>query len=181
MRPQEKARLDEEALLNYALRSLGMHEMSISELRGKLEKRAADEQAVPRVLSRLKQAGYLNDRRFADAFAASRLANQGFGKARVLSDLAQRRVPGTLAHQAVDEVFQETDESKLVEAFLTRRFRHTDLKAYLAEEKHLAGAYRRLRRAGFTAAVSIRVLKRYAERAGELESMEDGPAEPPES
>jgi hypothetical protein len=43
----------------------------------------------------------------------------------------------------------------------------------LRDEKHLASAYRKLRYAGFGSGNAIRVLKRYAERADELESLED--------
>jgi regulatory protein len=86
-----------------------------------------------------------------------------------LRDLRQRRVAPALAEQAVKRAFRETDEIELIEAYLRRKLRGKDLGSWLADDKNLASAYRRLRYAGFSGGNSIRVLKRYAERAGELE------------
>jgi regulatory protein len=164
--------LDAEALTNYALRLLGGRAYSTGELREKLRQRAESAGSIDGVLQKLKEAGYLNDRRFAENYAAARLENQGFGKMRVLRDLRQRRVAPQLAEQVTERTFESTDESGLIEAFLKRKFRAQPLSAYLKEEKNLAAAFRRLRYAGFSAGASIRVLKRYASRADELEGLE---------
>ena len=105
----------------------------------------------------------------AQNFASARLENQGFGKSRVLRDLRQHRVAPGLAEQVTERTFKSTDETELIEAFLKRKFRGKDLGPFLAEEKNLAAAFRRLRYAGFSSGASIRVLKRYASQAEELE------------
>ena len=168
--------LDRDGLYEYALRTLGGRAYSLGELREKLRRRAAAVEDIDGVLARLKDAGYLNDRRFADNYAAARLENQGFGKGRVLRDLRQHRVAPALAEQAVQRAFQDTDEVTLIESFLARKYRGKNLGTFLAEEKNLAAAYRRLRYAGFGAGASIRVLKRYASRAEELEGLEESGA-----
>ncbi|MDP8978990.1 MAG: recombination regulator RecX [Acidobacteriota bacterium] len=165
--------LDRDHLYEYALRTLGGRAYSLGELREKLRRRAAAAEDIEGVLGRLKEHGYLNDKRYADNFAAARLENEGFGRGRVLRDLRQHRVAPALAEQAVQRVFQDTDEVALIESFLARKYRGKDLGKFLGEEKNLAGAYRRLRYAGFGAGTSIRVLKRYASRADELEGMEE--------
>ncbi len=164
--------LGQEALTNYALRVLGGRAQSAGELREKLRQRAERLGDVDAVLAKLKEAGYLDDKRFAENYAAARLENQGFGKMRVLRDLRQRRVAPNLAQQATERTFQGTDETDLIEAFLKRKFRGKQLGTFLADEKNLAAAYRRLRYAGFASGTSIRVLKRYASQAEELESLE---------
>ena len=73
---------------------------------------------------------------------------------------------------ASDAAFQSTDESEMIEAYLTRRYRGKDLPALLKEEKGLAAAFRRLRSAGFSTSNSIRVLKRFSAKADELEDSE---------
>lgn len=166
--------LDRDALMAYGLRVLSGRAMSIGEIRDKLRARAAEEKDVDEVLSSLKQYGYLNDRTFADSYAAARRDNQSFGKMRVLRDLRTRRVPSTVAEQAVRQAFDGKDEVALIEQYLERKFRGTDLGAQLADEKKLASVYRRLRTAGYSSGNSIRVLKRYAERAGELENLDEG-------
>jgi regulatory protein len=174
-------RLAQAELMDYALRALGSRAHSSGELRQKLSSRAADPADLDPVLLKLKEGGYLNDRRFAETFASSRLENGGLGRARVLRDLRQRRVAPKLAEQAVEQAFSGTDELALIDAFLKRKYRGKDLAAWLAHDKNLAGAYRRLRYAGYSGGASIRVLKQYAQRAGELEADElDGADAAPE-
>lgn len=168
-------RLDAAELLDFALRSLSSRAMSIGELRTKLTRRATHPEDVTEVMSKLKQVGYLNDRTFADSFATARLASQGFGKARVLRDLRQRQVPPNVAEKAVEQAYQDSDETELILKFLGRKYRNRPLATLLKEPKELASAYRKLRLAGFSSAASIRVLKNYAAEADLLEDSADLP------
>jgi regulatory protein len=165
-------RLAREELYEYALRALGGRAHSISELREKLRRRAEREQDIGEVLGRLKQLGYLDDRRFAQSYASWRLERDGFGRLRVLRELRQKRVAPAVADQAVNDAYRGADEVELIQAFLERKFRKLPLHEYLAEPRRLASAYRKLRLAGFSPGNSIRVLKRYSEQAEELESLE---------
>jgi len=154
--------LDEEGLWNYALKILGGRGYSIAQMRVRLKARAEDPALVPKVLARLKQYGYLNDRRLAEGFAASRRDNQAQGRFRVLRDLRRKQVAPAVAEQAVAEVYRDTDEYALAEEFLSRRLRRVHLPEYLADPKRLASAYRKLRLAGFSSAVAARLLKKHA-------------------
>jgi regulatory protein len=164
--------LDREKLLNVALRALGGRAHSSGELREKLRRRAQSAEDVDAVLAILKEAGYLDDRRFAEAYAAARLQDQGLGKMRVLRDLRQRRVAPKLAEQVTEQTYEKTNETDLIEDFLRRKYRGKQLGAFFSEEKNLAAAFRRLRYAGFAAGTSIRVLKRYANQPEVLDSLE---------
>src|SRR5579885_1895012 len=167
--PKPAKKLDLEGLMDYAARALAGRAQSSGELREKLKRRAGRPQAVDEVLRRLKDLGYLNDKRFAESFAAWRRENEGFGKTRVLRDLMARRVAPAVAKQAAETAYSHVDEIGLIEKFLKRKYRGKDLGALLKEEKHLASAYRKLRTAGFSMGNSIRVLKRYAAEAEQLE------------
>src|ERR1700683_3986939 len=158
--------------MNYALRLLGGRAHSLGELKEKMRLRSERPEGVQRVLARLKEAGYVDDRKFAENYAAARLENQGFGKMRVLRDLRQRRVAPQLTEQVTERTFQATDETELIEAFLKRKFRGKQLGPFLKDPKNLATAYRRLRYAGFSSGASIRVLKRYSQQADELDGLE---------
>jgi regulatory protein len=173
MPPRKSKLLDQDALLEYAARALSARAQSMSELRTKLKRRAERQSDVEEVLARLKQAGVLNDRRFADSFANWRRDNQGFGKARVMRDLMARRVAPTVAQQAVNEAFQASDEVAMIEQYLARKYRGKNLGLLLADQKQLASAFRKLRGAGFSTGNSIRVLKRYAAEAERLEEMDE--------
>jgi regulatory protein len=165
-------RLDSGKLLDYALRTLSGRAHSLGELREKLKRRAENADDIDGVMLKLKESGYLNDRRFAEGFASSKLSNQGFGRMRVLRDLRQKRVAPKLAEQVVEQTFRETDETQLVESWLERKYRGKPLSTLLSNPSTLATVFRRLRYAGFSASVSIRVLKRYAQAAEELEGLE---------
>ncbi len=171
--------LDREKLLNVALRALGGRAHSSGELREKLRRRAQSQEDVDAVLAKLKEAGYLNDQRFAETYAAARLQDQGLGKMRVLRDLRQRRIAPKLAEQVTEQTYQQTNEADLIEQFLRRKYRGKELGKFFSEEKNLAAAFRRLRYAGFSAGQSIRVLKRFAAQPEVLDALET--EEPEES
>jgi regulatory protein len=160
--------LDGPELLDFALRSLSGRAHSSGELKVRLQRRAKSPEDIGEVMAKLQEAGYLDDARYAQAYATARRDNQGFGRMRVLRDLRTRRVSPQMAEGAVRDAFEDVDESAMVEQYLARKYRATNLPEYLATEKNLASAYRRLRTAGFSSGVSIRVLKRYAARAEEL-------------
>jgi regulatory protein len=153
---------------------LAARAQSLSELRTRLRRKAARAEDVEDVIAYLKESGYVDDKRFAGAFAEWRKENQGLGKARVVRDLMARRVAPAVAQAAVEAAYKNADETQLIEDFLARKYRGKDLRTLLTEPKHLASAYRKLRTAGFSSGASIRILKRYAAQA---EQLEDAPEE----
>jgi regulatory protein len=150
-------------------------------MRTRLAARACDAGDVAGVLSRLKQYGYLNDQRLAESFAAARRENHAQGRFRVLRDLRQKRIAPGVAEQAVSAVYRDTDEFTLAEEFLSRKFRRVRLSEYLADPKHLASAYRRLRLAGFSASVAARLLKKHASEPDLVDRMADEDDAAPET
>src|ERR1039458_6285393 len=92
MKERKRPRLDAAALWEYALRVLAGRAHSTGDLRQKLRGKAERAADVDPTIARLKEYGYLNDRKFAESFAAARLENEGLGKTRVLADLSRRRV-----------------------------------------------------------------------------------------
>jgi regulatory protein len=165
-------RLDAAVLWDYALRVLGDRAHSSSELRRKLARRAALPSDVTAVMTKLREYGMADDQKFSESFATARLANTGMGRFRVLRDLRAKNVSATVAEKAVAAAFEGTDEDALAENFLLRKYRGKDLPVFLAEEKNLASAYRRLRTGGFSSAASLKVLKRYSQRAAEMDPVE---------
>jgi len=167
--------LDIHGLMTYAAQALSARALTVSELREKLKRRAAEPSHVDEVLAKLKESGYLNDKRFADSYASWRKDDGGFGKTRVTRDLMARRVAPSIAIQAAEAAFEGADEVAMIEKFLERKYRGKDLGAMLKEPKHLASAYRKLRTSGFSTGNSVRVLKRYAAEAQFLEETESDP------
>ena len=168
----KKRRLDAEGLWSYALRLLAGRAHSTGEMREKLRRRAARLGDVDDVLVRLKDHGYLNDQRFAESFAAARLANDQLGRTRVVQDLRERRVAPALAERSVREVYQDVNEEALIEEWIRRKYRSAPRESLFQQDKDLAAAYRRLLRAGFRSGEIVRVLKRFAKNPDLLDSWE---------
>ena len=122
---------------------------STGELREKLRGKAESAADVDPTIARLKEYGYLNDRKFAENFAAARLENEGLGKTRVLADLSRRRVAPAVAQQTVGKVYEDIDEQALAEDFVRRKFRMASKENLFQDEKQMASAYRRLCGRGF--------------------------------
>src|SRR5437867_1612684 len=161
-KPGTPRRMEPDALWEYAVKVLAGRACSSGELRQKLAERAASNNDVEATLVRLKDYGYLDDRRFSDSFAAARLENQRMGQARVLQDLRRRRVAPAVAEASVRKAYQDVDEVELIEEFIRRKYRRSSREALFRDQKELASAYRRLVRAGFNSGKAIGVLKRFA-------------------
>jgi regulatory protein len=172
MEERRPRRLDAASLWDYALKSLAGRAHSAGELREKLRRRAERAGDVDGVLSRLKQSGYLDDKRYAESFAAARLAGDKFGRTRVVRDLRQRRVAPALAERTVEKVYQDVDEEALIEEWIRRKYRSAARPGLFAEEKDLAAAYRRLIHAGFRGGEILKVLKRFAKNPDLLDGFE---------
>jgi len=169
MPPRIPEKLDGDRLWNYAARLLSGRALTIGELQKKLAGRAAVAADVEDVLSRLKQMHVVNDRTFADSFSAVRRDGAGFGKARVLRELANRKVPRLVAEAAVTQAYQEVDEVEHAIAFLKKKLRIADPAEYFREPKHLQSAFRKLRYNGFSSNAAVKALRQWSAEADALE------------
>ena len=167
-------KLDNDALWNYAARLLSGRALTIGELQKKLAARALLPADVVDVLSRLKQLHVVNDRVFADSYTTARRDGSGFGKARVLRELAHRQVPRLVAEAAVTTAYQDVDEVGHAVAFLKRKLRMADPAEHLRDPKHLQSAYRKLRYNGFSSNAAVKALRQFSAAA---DALEDEPEE----
>jgi len=171
--PERKPRLLEgEELWQYALKVLAGRAISSGEMREKLRRRAARAGEVDELAGRLKDLGYLNDKRYAEAFAAARLSNDKLGRVRVIQQLRQRRVAPALAEGAVKSVYSAVDEQSLIDEWIRRKYRLAEREGLFEDGKDLAKAYARLRRAGFPTGQIVRALKRFARDPDLLDNFE---------
>lgn len=175
MDERKPARLEAGALWEYAVKVLAARAHSTGEMREKLRRKAARAAEVDPILARLKDYGYLNDRKFAENFAAARLENEGLGQTRVMADLARRRVAPAVARQTVGKVYHDINEEALVEDFVRRKFRLVPKQNLFQGEKEMASAYRKLLRAGFSTGAILAVLKKFARDPELLDTFEPPP------
>jgi regulatory protein len=167
---QKRARkLMPEELFEYAVKCLGVRAYSVGDLKLKLRMRAANPSDVDDLIGRLKDIGYLNDQRFAENYASARVENEGFGRMRVLNDLRARQVSGNMAEKAVEQALAGKSEAELIDSYIDRRMPSVAAGGRIEDERKLANAYRRLRRAGFTSGPILTALKNRAARPELLE------------
>jgi regulatory protein len=95
-----QAAADEEAAARAALRALARRGYARADLGRRLTLKQHPPAAVARALDRLTAQGLLDDRRYAEQFAAERAAH-GQGAARLVSDLARQGVERRVAEEAV--------------------------------------------------------------------------------
>jgi regulatory protein len=172
MQERKPRLLDSAGLWAYALKALSGRAHSTGELRQKLGRRAEHPGDVDGILERLKDHGYLNDQRYAESYAAARLANEKLGGSRVERDLRQRRVAPALAEKTVREVYRDVDETALIEEWIRRKYRLAARDGLFQADKDVASAYRRLLHAGFRTGDILRALKRFARNPELLDGFE---------
>jgi regulatory protein len=104
-----------------AVRLLAARGRSVQEILTRLRQRGFRPDAVAEAVGRLETAGWLDDRQFAETFARAR-AERGFGRARIVADLAARGVERLVAERAADGATgSESDGREQIEALARKR------------------------------------------------------------
>ena len=81
---------------------------SIAEMRQALEKKCPQSEQVAEAIARLRELGYLDDRKFAEQYAYSLAQNRAFGPHRLRRELKAKLVNYQEIEPAVERVYQET-------------------------------------------------------------------------
>lgn len=136
-----------DSLMTFALRMLARRSYSEGELRDRLSaKRRAETSAVEDCIGRLKELGYLNDELFARNYASYRVSLKPVGRAKVARELVGKKVPAQVAGDALDLVFGEGEEERLIDRAIAGHIRNRGRPADRAENKRM---FDHLARLGF--------------------------------
>jgi len=107
-----------------AAKLLAAKQRSVEELRERLlTTRGATRANVDEVIARLREYGYLDDAKFAQSYASLRLRERPIGRRRLQRDLKLKKVDKETASTALDEVFEATPETELIERAIAKRVR----------------------------------------------------------
>jgi regulatory protein len=140
-----------------ALRILTRRDCSSAELARKLRDRGIADPLIGEVVTRLQGAGYLDDRRFARAWAESAVENgRGYGP-RLRMELARRGVPDEIVAEVLAAVAAEYDEEATLAALLARKFAGFNPAATTDGEKRRVLQY--LQRRGFSSAAIFQAFR----------------------
>src|SRR5690242_9297195 len=118
-----------------AVAMLSRRPYSVAELRRALERKFPDSADLPQVLVRLRQLGYLDDAKFAEAYASSLARVRNYGRHRVRRELKSKLVDYRVIDRAVDNAFTSVNERELLERALDKKIR-TLRKPVTRSEEH---------------------------------------------
>ena len=152
--------LDEAALHEYALKSLGRRMRSEAELRrlmqAKVEREETGAAKIAAVIARLKEYGYLDDTAFAENYTQLRQQNEKFGARRVRQELGRKGIAQQTVSETIETKYAEVNEEALAREHLERkRIRKPE------NEKETARVMRRLVTAGFSVGVIYKILRQW--------------------
>src|SRR6266511_177886 len=105
-----------------ALRARTRRDHSESELTRKLCDKGFKADVIAKVITRLKDLNYLDDRRLAVRWAESAIKNfKGYGL-KLRLELSRRGIPEVITAEVVADLAAEHDETEVLAALLARKF-----------------------------------------------------------
>ncbi|MGA7829323.1 MAG: regulatory protein RecX [Geobacteraceae bacterium] len=141
--------------LSLALNLLSRRDHSEAELRRKLAPKGFSAEELDEVMARLKNAGYLDDRRFAHGFAESALRNgRGYGF-RLRMELSRRGIAEEIVEDTLTALGAEYEEVATLSELMARKFEGFD--PHQADDRQKRRVISYFQRRGFSLAAIIRV------------------------
>jgi regulatory protein len=142
---------------------------TIAEMRRALEKKCPQSGQVSEAIARLRELGYLDDRKFAEQYAYSLAQNRAFGPHRLRRELKAKLVNYQEIEPAVQRVYQETPARWLLEQALAKKLRTLRLPLTRARFHALCQSLLRL---GFGAGDIIKAVRARPELSPVAEDFE---------
>ncbi|HUR97732.1 MAG TPA: regulatory protein RecX [Pyrinomonadaceae bacterium] len=131
-----------------AVNLLAAKPRSIGELRERLlEKNWTNLEIVNAVIEKLAEYGYLDDRKFAEDLALSKLRQKPQGKRRLQQAMSQKKLDRETLDNAIASAFEKMPEVELIDAAIEKRLR---LKGLPESREDTKKFYDHLLRQGFS-------------------------------
>jgi regulatory protein len=109
-----------------ALSRLARRDHAEVELRRALRRAGHHEEEVEQAIGRLKSQRALDDARFAESYARSRLGHRGLGTNRVRAELRQRGVARSTVDEGLKEALRDVSEPEALDALARRYWRQRE-------------------------------------------------------
>jgi len=109
--------------LQAALGMLARRPYSVAEMRRALERKFGGGAPVRAAVARLRELGYLDDKKFAALYASSLARNRAFGRHRIRRELKAKLVDYEYIEPALGQAFEEVDEHGLLERALAKKIK----------------------------------------------------------
>src|SRR5579872_236755 len=153
-----------------ALRMLARRPYSLGEMRQALEKKFPKNEAIREAIARLRELGYLDDRKFAEQYAYSLAQNRALGPHRVRRELRAKLVNYREIEPAVEQAYRDTAPRDLLEQALDKKLRSVRLPLTHARFHSLCQS---LLRRGFSSGDIIKAVRARPELNPTAEDVEE--------
>ncbi|MFQ5602172.1 MAG: RecX family transcriptional regulator [bacterium] len=128
---EEKKKIRDKALRFLAGRAHSEHE-----LKTKLRLRGFNRSLIEEVMTKLADAGLVDDEAFARTFARSRMVNRPVGEHVLRRELLQKGVIEAVVENAISEVYSEKSQKDIAaELFNKHKARYQNLDAWQAKKR----------------------------------------------
>jgi regulatory protein len=114
--------LPPDKVYQYALRLLTGRDYSVFRIRQKLEAREVTGQDLDTVILRLQREGWLDDRRYAERFAASALSSGRYYGVRLRLEMRRKGFSPEIVNDILAPLLAENDEISEVRSAAERRY-----------------------------------------------------------
>jgi regulatory protein len=140
-----------------ALRILARRDHSTAELRRKLIRNGISPQIADATLAAFREKGYIDDRRYAEHWAAAALENGKCYGPRLRAELRQKGIEPAIADEVISGLTSGANEAETLRMLLRRRFPDFEpLAADVREKRRIFGF---LQRRGFSAGAIMAFFK----------------------
>ncbi len=114
-------KINNDALAERAKKLCSEREYCESDIKGKLTSWGADEKSVRSVTELLKKEKYIDEDRYAGAFARDRFRYQKWGKVKIAAAMKLKKIPGTIINSALDTIDEREYYDSLKTIITTHR------------------------------------------------------------
>ena len=147
--------------MDLAYRAVASRDRTEAELRAFLERKRVEPAAIDAAVADLRQAGYVDDARYARRFAEDKRSIERWGSERIERDLQRRGVAAELIGRALARE-KPGDELATARLLLAERFR-----AGLPDERSRDRAWRMLVRRGYEPELAYDAVRAHERAAAE--------------
>jgi len=136
-----------ERTMNRAVKLLAAKPRAVAELRERLlEKAWTNSEIVDRVIDKLKEYGYLDDRKYASDVALSKLRQRPQGERKLQQSMSQKKIDREVRDEAIAAAFEKLPEADMIDRAIEKRLR---LKGRPETREETKKFYDHLLRQGF--------------------------------
>lgn len=131
-------------------------EQCSADIRGKVLRKGFPADVADRIVCYLVSHGYVDDARYARAFASDKVRFAGWGRIKVRMHLKAKHLPDDIVRQGLDYISGE-DYAKALEKVLAAKARGLDLSDVECRRR----LYRSMASRGFEASLVIAAIRKY--------------------